>query len=134
MNDRYTTLPHEGRIQVWQVNRLWERANALPIQLVPLESITDYDSVCWYGNPANWGRLTCREVVEHIRRINAVTFDTPILLSAEGRVMDGFHRLAKAHLLGMSTIAAIQFPITPEPDSIESVPAWLSKLFEPVGE
>jgi hypothetical protein len=134
MKDRYTTLPHDGHIQVWDVEQLWQRAKALPVQLVPVTSITDYGTVCWYGTAANWGRLTCREVVEHIQRINTVTFDVPILLSAEGCVMDGFHRLAKAHLLGMTTIPAVQFPVTPEPDAIEVVPAWLSKLFEPIGE
>jgi len=134
MKERYTTLPHHGRIQVWDIERLWQHAKDLPVTLMPLHAISDYDTVCWYGTPSNWGRLTCREVVEHIQRINVVTFDTPILLSAEGRVMDGFHRLAKAHLLGMSAIPAVQFAVTPQPDAIERVPAWLSKLFEPVGE
>ncbi len=35
---------------------------------------------------------------------------------------------------GMTAIPAVQFPVTPEPDAIEMVPAWLSKLFEPISE
>ncbi len=94
MKDRYTTLPHDGRIQVWDVEQLWQRAKGLPVQLVPVTSITDYDTVCWYGTPANWGRLTCGEVVEHIQRIIAVMFDAPILLSLNRSASEGAERSA----------------------------------------
>ena len=62
---------------------------------------------------------TCRAVVEHARRIDAVDLSFPIILSARGLVMDGMHRVAKALLRGESTIAAVQFEEDPEPDHIE---------------
>ena len=37
----------------------------------------------------------------------------PIILSADGKVMDGMHRVAKAKLLNHLTIKAIRFEITP---------------------
>lgn len=40
----------------------------------------------------------------------------PVILGAEGRVMDGMHRIARAILEGRSTIKAVQFVIEPEPD------------------
>ena len=30
--------------------------------------------------------------------------------------MDGMHRIAKALMLGLGTIDAVQFPVTPAPD------------------
>jgi hypothetical protein len=42
----------------------------------------------------------------------------PIILSAEGYLMDGGHRIAKAYLLHMHAVPAVQFPLDPEPDYI----------------
>ena len=42
----------------------------------------------------------------------------PILLCAEGRLMDGMHRLVKALLEGRTEIQAIKFPVTPKSDYI----------------
>jgi hypothetical protein len=71
--------------------------------------------------------LTIREVAEHVRRIEQATFDYPIILSAEGHLLDGFHRIAKAYLLGMQEIPGVQFPNNPEPDRIRPLPEWLAQ-------
>ena len=40
----------------------------------------------------------------------------PIILSSDGRVMDGMHRVAKALLEGQETIETVKFSQDPEPD------------------
>ncbi len=40
----------------------------------------------------------------------------PVILSSEGRVMDGMHRIARALLEGRSTIEAVRFEGPLEPD------------------
>jgi hypothetical protein len=40
----------------------------------------------------------------------------PVILSAEGVLMDGYHRLAKAAKDGLKTLPAVQFEVTPPPD------------------
>lgn len=40
----------------------------------------------------------------------------PILLGADGRVMDGMHRVLKVALEGGNEIRAKQFEVDPEPD------------------
>ena len=42
----------------------------------------------------------------------------PIILSADGAVMDGMHRVAKAVRLGREDIDAVQFERDPEPDHV----------------
>jgi hypothetical protein len=42
----------------------------------------------------------------------------PIILSADGGLMDGGHRVCKAWMLGHTEISAVQFPQDPEPDYI----------------
>jgi hypothetical protein len=51
-----------------------------------------------------------------MQRIQAADLSIPIILSADGHVMDGMHRVAKAWLLGLTEIQAVQFPQDPEPD------------------
>lgn len=57
-------------------------------------------------------------MAEHARRIFDADLAYPVILCAEGRLMDGGHRLAKAWMEGREEIAAVRFPVTPEPDEI----------------
>ncbi|MEN3371391.1 MAG: hypothetical protein V7609_3534 [Verrucomicrobiota bacterium] len=51
--------------------------------------------------------------------INETDLDFPIILSSEGRVMDGMHRVLKALLGGWQSIEAVQFEHDPEPDFVD---------------
>ena len=42
-----------------------------------------------------------------------------MILSADGRLMDGGHRIAKAWLQGQTVVAAKRFIEDPEPDYVE---------------
>ena len=61
---------------------------------------------------------TCRAVVAHAQRIQEVDLAYPIILSADGLVMDGMHRVSKAHLLGHATITAVRFERDPPLDAV----------------
>lgn len=97
---------------VWMVERLWAAAKSLPVKRVPIDEIAEFDRDCWFDGKAP----TCREVAEHMKRIQSADLEQPVILSADGMLMDGVHRVAKAWLLGMQTINAVQFQQTPEPD------------------
>ena len=56
------------------------------------------------------------------RLIKETDLSYPIILSSDGRVMDGMHRVAKALLGGQETIEAVQFSQDPEPDYIDVLP------------
>jgi hypothetical protein len=72
------------------------------------------DQNCWFGaTPA-----TCREVAEHARRINEAGLDQAVILSSDGHLMDGGHRVAKAWMLGMTEVNARQFETDPAPDYV----------------
>jgi hypothetical protein len=115
-----TTRPHfayvsaDGTRQIWHTERLWELARKLPARPVPLASIAAFDEVTWFGDV----EPTCRRVSEHAKRIQAASFEHPVILSEEGWVMDGMHRICKAFLLDMKTIQAVQFSPTPDPDEV----------------
>jgi hypothetical protein len=117
-----------GSVHVWNIERLWELAKELPVTTVPVNSIQCLDEVHWFGGLNGFGgqsglEPTCRRVAEHARRIYAAQFDKPIILSATGHVMDGMHRVAKAWVLGLEVIQAVQFAQDPEPDEVRPLPS-----------
>ncbi len=59
---------------------------------------------------------SCRAVAEHARRIMAADLSHPIILSSDGQLMDGGHRIAKAWLAGEIEIDAVRFEVDPRPE------------------
>ena len=114
MAQKHSRLTSKGRC-VWHTERLWQLARHLPVKFVLIESIAEFDQDCWFGarKPP-----TCRAVAAHAKRIYEADLSHPIILSAEGYLMDGGHRLAKAWLLGVEEIQAVQFENDPEPDEV----------------
>jgi hypothetical protein len=116
MRQQYHSRKVADRNMIWDVHRLVELTRHFPVKEVPLSSISELDESFWFDQtPA-----TCREVALHARLIAQTDLVRPIILSAEGRVMDGMHRVCKALLENRSTIAAVQFDQNPEPDYIDA--------------
>jgi len=106
------SIPIPGGTAHWLTERLWELSRDLPTDEVAIDAIAEFDMDCWLdGEPA-----TCRAVAEHTRRINNADLSVPVILSADGRLMDGGHRIAKAYLLGDKTVSARRFRVDPTPD------------------
>ncbi len=103
-------------ILIWDVDKLIEASKNLPIIEVPLQSISEYYESYWYLNTGS--EPTCKSVTEHAHLIKECNLDYPILLHSDGRVMDGMHRVCKAHLLGRTSIRARRFVSTPPHDFI----------------
>lgn len=119
MRKQYHFRPSARGLLAWDVDRLFTLSRDLcPIE-VPLTSIREIDEPYWFstGEPP-----TCRAVMEHAALIVAADLSYPIILSSDGRVMDGMHRVLKACLAGLSTIAAVQFQEDPAPDYVGVAP------------
>lgn len=115
MRKQYHFRPGPNGLQAWDVNRLANLAKDLPLIYVETSSIKELDEPYWYG----LGTVpTCRSVAEHVKLINETDLEFPIILSSDGRVMDGMHRAAKAVVLNISRLPARQFKQDPEPDYI----------------
>ena len=103
----------------WDVHRLVELVRDFPREWVPLNQIRELDQSFWAGEGE---RMTCRQVVEHARLIEECDLAFPVILSSDGRIMDGMHRVCKALLLGRDRIQAVRFLHDPEPDYIDVHP------------
>lgn len=116
MRAQYHARPSPRGRLVWDVRRLVRRAEGLPVEEVPLAEIRELDEPYWFG--AEGDAPTVRAVAEHARLVEAADLGFPVVLCAEGRVMDGMHRVAKALLEGRATVPAVRFPETPPPDYV----------------
>ena len=97
----------------WDVHRLIALARDLPVQQLPLTPMAEIDQNHWFAH----GELpTPRALLAHWQLADAADLRHPIIVSAEGHVMDGMHRILKALRLGHTHIAAQQFAVTPPPD------------------
>jgi hypothetical protein len=88
---------------------------------VALSSIRELNEP-WFGTDEapTWGAL-----VEHVKLIDAADLAFPIIVSADGTVMDGMHRVAKALRVGHADIEAVQFTNDPPPDHLNVQPGDL---------
>ena len=104
----------------WDVERLIELAANLPVRDVPLREIREIDEP--FRLEGTDDVLTCREVAEHARLIDESDLVYPIILAADGRVMDELHRVMKALDIGLDVIRAVRFPADPESDHVDVIP------------
>lgn len=108
------TVP--GGRAYWLTEKLWAAAAGLPVIQVAIADIPEFDQDCWFRGTAP----SLRDVAGHAERIMAADLSYPIIFSADGRLMDGGHRIARAWIEGRSTVAAVRFVIDPESQEIRS--------------
>jgi len=100
----------------WSIQRLVDLTRDLAREHVPLSAIRELDEAYWTGGEKQ--NLTCREIVDHARLMLESDLAFPIILSSNGRVMDGMHRVCKALLQGLDHVDAVRFVRDPKPDYI----------------
>jgi hypothetical protein len=105
-----------GDVLIWDCDRLVALTEGLSRRTIPLNSIRGLDEAYW--RQEGEAHLTCRELVEHLRLVHEADLTYPIILSADGGVMDGMHRVMKAALEGREEIEAVQFDHDPKPDYV----------------
>lgn len=123
MRKQYHFRPGPNGLRAWDIDRLVALTRANVRESVPLSAIRELDEPYWssgYDRP-----LTCRQIIEHAQLIEEADLAFPIILSSDGRVMDGMHRVAKAAMLGVTHIEAVRFLVDPAPDYVGADPESL---------
>ena len=118
MRKQYYFRPSPAGLLAWDVDRLVRLTRDLPARAVPLAAVREIDGpVFGDEEPPTW-----RSFVAHARLMEAADLAYPIILAADGAVMDGMHRVAKALRDGRPTVDAVQFPADPPPDYVGRQP------------
>lgn len=95
----------------WKDETLWKIAdtkNEVPVQ------VTDY-----LKSDLNWNMGDLQSMVREIIAVNLADLRYPIIISTDGLVLDGCHRLVKAALEGIGVIPAVFIDVDkdlPAPD------------------
>jgi hypothetical protein len=116
MRKQYHLRPSPAGLLAWDVHRLIRLTARHPRVEVPVDSIRELDEPFWFGGGSE--TATCRAVADHARLIAETDLRYPIILGADGRVMDGMHRVARAYLEGRPTVLAVRLEADPEPDFV----------------
>ena len=90
------------------------------VDFAMLHGTPTMDSVYWTET------MTPRQVAVHVRLVNHVDTQYPIILGSDFRVMDGMHRVLRALVEGRELIDTVQFEVDPTPDYFDVAPAELS--------
>ena len=114
MRKQYYLRASRRGLLAWDVDRLVQLASKLPRKHVRLSEIRELDET-WLGEDE---RPTWRALLEHVKLIDEANLSFPIILAANGAVMDGMHRVAKAVRQGRTEVEAVQFEEDPEPDHV----------------
>lgn len=93
----------------WSVPRIAELAKSLPVFDAQIKSLS---------LRYTFGEMEMREMISHVESVQNANLDYPIIISAEGVIFDGRHRLIKAILMGHETIKAVRFDEDPAPCKI----------------
>lgn len=94
----------------WSVSRLLELSKDLPVMEVPLNHLN-----VWHS----YDKLTLRDMVMHMKAVNAADLNYPIIIDEDGELMDGRHRLMKAMLNGVDTVKVVKFEENPSPCQVK---------------
>ena len=95
----------------WNDKTLWKIANTKNEVPVPVEDYLRSD--------LNWNMSDLQSMVREIETISLANLHYPIIISTDGLVLDGCHRLIKAALEGIEVIPAVFIDVEkdlPAPD------------------
>lgn len=121
MRKQYYFRASPRGLLAWDVDRLVQLTRSFPVRAVPLSEIRELDlPVFGDEEPPTW-----RSFVAHVQLLEAADPAYPIILAADGAVMDGMHRVAKALRDGRPSVDAVQFREDPPPDFVGRRPEEL---------
>lgn len=106
---RHCFVEHTGN--VWKVSTLIGAANILDTSKFYLDQVSTAYPITWHMNNVN-------DVMVHLDRILKADLSVPIILRADGCVMNGWHRIIKAMSEGKKYVLAKRFTKDPKPDFV----------------
>jgi len=119
LRQQYHFRESEKGLLAWDVLKLIELTKGFEVIQVPLSDIRELKESYWFGlGPPP----LAEEIAQHAKLIYEADLSYPIIICPEGRVMDGMHRVCKAHLEEHESISAVRLQELYEPDYVGKQP------------
>lgn len=106
----------DTNLYYWKASTLWKLAETMLVEQVPLDSF-DWTNDNFQFEPPEQPFLW-RHIGDEAKRILNADLSYPIIISADGDIMDGMHRVLKCYVFGLPTVNAVRFTETPPPDQV----------------
>ena len=113
MNPSTTNIEYidGNNIYRWSSQTLWQCVEGLEIEEMEVELFYWYfERDLWFQDKAV---PTILNVIEHFNRILGAELEYPLILSPNGIIIDGIHRLVKAFINGHSRIKVVKLHYLP---------------------
>jgi hypothetical protein len=94
----------------WEVSTLIGLTENSKPALIPVDALPGFDARRWLQLPPKFKNVTVEWIMNCATRILDADLYYPIILTPEGEIADGMHRLAKARWMGMTEINAVRLP------------------------
>jgi len=124
MRKQYHLKKSKKGFFAWDVDKLIAKSKGLKAIDIQISDLYEFEQNYWYQDKID--KITCKSITNHIKLVLDCKLEFPIILAADGSIMDGMHRVCKAYLNGQKLIKAVKFDTTPEPDFIDILPEELS--------
>ena len=99
-----------GLTYEWQFDNLFTASRTKPIVALDIESLGVLDTDPWFGSVPL--KPTLRRIAIEIKRIESSDCSYPCIIVTEIGLIDGFHRLLKNYLQGISMVNCVEFTIS----------------------
>ncbi len=106
---KHCFVEHTGN--VWKVGTLIDAASTLDTFSFDLNNIS-------LENPITWHMSSVRDALAHLDRIHNANLSMPIIMRADGYIMNGWHRIIRAMSEEKKFILAKRFTENPKPDFV----------------
>ena len=95
----------------WNAKTLWAAASEIHPVNIETEVLLATGDKC----PSSF---TPRDLVEEVRRVTYADRSFPVVLTPEGHVCDGWHRVIQASVAGAATVRCVRLATMPKEDGI----------------
>ena len=100
---------HDGQTFTWLLQDIFSVSHTKQVKKYAIEKLGILDNESWFQRIRR--KPTLRAITEEFHRIEGVDLSIPILMIKPFGIVDGYHRIAKAHLRSEDYIDCVEFSI-----------------------
>ena len=105
--------------RTWNLKDIWKITEKFDVQKISVEMLWNEryaKAWCWQHEDE---KIDNEFFLHHMERVGKADLSYPIILSEEGLIFDGVHRLMKAKYLGLEYVACVKFSKDPVPSTVK---------------
>lgn len=95
---------------VFKTKSLWFAASNIPTSIYTIDTKTILEE------KVRWKIENFNDFIVHFKRVSNADLSKPLIVRSDGYVMDGWHRIARAIIKGISELPQKKFTLDPRPD------------------